>query len=149
MFICAVGISTGNTRAETASLDCSILVKGQIHPAPLVRGGLTKPEGGKPTVKRIPNLSLEQIYPPAHDDTNLNTCHDPDCGNFGEAADLGLARPRGQGVKLKLAAMRSNTAIVGLGRYKMSSNSGDSNRRVSSALEYTNDPHSWIDARQL
>jgi hypothetical protein len=98
---------------------------------------------------RTPNLSLEHIYPPIHGDINLNTCHDPDCGNFGEAADLGLARPRGRGEKSACATMQSNTAIVGIGRYKMTSHTGDQSRRVSSVLEYADVPHSWIDARQL
>ena len=100
-------------------------------------------------MKRIPNLSLDQIYPAAHGVRNLNTCHNPDCGNFGVAADLGIARPKGQAAQSAMMAMRSNTAIVGLGRYKLSALSGDPKRHVSSAFEYTSDPHSWIDRRQL
>lgn len=67
------------------------MTNGQYHPAPLVCGGLTISKNGEPIMKRIPNLSLEKIYPPAHNGMNLNTCHDPDCSNFGEVANLGLA----------------------------------------------------------
>lgn len=100
-------------------------------------------------MKRVPNLSLEQIYPSAERDLNLNTCHDPDCGNFGEAADLILARPIGRGAPSRLAAMRSNTAMVGLGQYKLSSRSDPSARRVSSVFEYEDDPHTWLDDRLM
>ncbi len=36
-------------------------------------------------VKSIPKLSLEGVYPPISSKINLNTCGDPDCGNFSVA----------------------------------------------------------------
>lgn len=41
-------------------------------------------------MKSIPNLLLAQICPPAAGLLNFNTCHDPDCGNFGVEAGFGL-----------------------------------------------------------
>jgi len=41
-------------------------------------------------VDKIPNLPQEQVYPVVPGWINLNTCGDPDCGNFGVAPDFAL-----------------------------------------------------------
>lgn len=70
-------------------------------------------------VKKIPNLSLGQIYPEPRDGFNLNTCCDPDCGNFGEAASFANARILGPGAAKGKAQFRSNSAITGWCEYTL------------------------------
>ncbi len=38
-------------------------------------------------VRTLPKLSVSQLYPQQREEINLNTCGDPDCGNYGVAAD--------------------------------------------------------------
>jgi hypothetical protein len=92
-------------------------------------------------VGRVRNLSLAQIYPPPSGDVNVNTCGNPDCGNYGVALRMGRRRSRGN-------TNGSNSAAAGLGDYKLGS-SVDGEQRVSSAFEYALDPHRWIDARSM
>lgn len=100
-------------------------------------------------MKSVPNLALEQIYPPICGGINLNTCQDPDCGNFGVAADFGLARPKGRNARARLASSGSNSAMIGPGKYKLATTKGPAHRRISTVFEYQGDPHSWLDRKNL
>ena len=100
-------------------------------------------------MKSVPNLSLDQLYPPVAGSINLNACHDPDCGNFGVPADLTIKRVLGRNAQARKAALRSNSGLAGLGQYKLHSGAGPEDRRMSSALEYAGDPHQWVDRRSL
>ncbi|GGK28330.1 hypothetical protein GCM10011322_13540 [Salinarimonas ramus] len=71
----------------------------------------------------------------------MNTCGNPDCGNYGVALRMGRRRSRGN-------TNGSNSAAAGLGDYKLGS-SVDGEQRVSSAFEYALDPHRWIGARSM
>ncbi len=101
-------------------------------------------------MKRIPNLSLEQIRPSSLKYLNLNACHDPDCGNFGEAAEFGGATPekRGGPVRRRCLAVQPGDGrpVVLQDRHGAR---GDAFRRTSSALEYEDDPHTWLDRKRL
>ena len=99
-------------------------------------------------MKSVPNLSLKQIYPTPCADINLNTCHDPDCGNFGVMADFLLVRSMGPNARARLAASTSNSAKIGLGKYKLNAK-GKKHRRISTVFEYQNDPHKWVDRKKI
>jgi len=51
---------------------------------------------GSIVIWSFPQLSLEVVYPPAGSKINLNTCGDPDCGNFGVAADFSIPTFKGR-----------------------------------------------------
>ncbi len=102
-------------------------------------------------VKSIRQLSLDQPYPEIPGEYNLNTCGDPDCGNFGVTpCDAhGAFRGRNAGQRC-LAASVSNAAIsAGLGRYRLGSPGNTDLERVSDVVEYDGDPHAWSDGRIL
>jgi hypothetical protein len=82
---------------------------------------------------------------------NLNTCPDPDCGNYGISPDPIHQSFVGRGAaQRRLLASVSNPAIgIGLGRYKMEADTNESLRRVSRFLEYEGDPREWYDGRTL
>jgi hypothetical protein len=102
-------------------------------------------------VKSIPHLPLPAIYPPAVDGINLNTCGDPDCGNFGVPPDFTLPSLRGRGAAGRRAFLAASTAAlsVGIGRYGISGTGNANLQRVSRFLEYEGDPHAWEDGRSL
>ena len=47
-------------------------------------------------VKKRQQLNLPEVYPAVSADFNLNTCGDPDCGNFGVAPDFSIAAFKGK-----------------------------------------------------
>lgn len=100
-------------------------------------------------VKKIDNLSLAEVYPEALADFNLNTCGDPDCGNFGVAADFSIPVFKGRNAaQRRQAAAASIPALTtGLGAYTMSSD--DHHQRISEAFEYEDDPVGWDDGRTM
>jgi hypothetical protein len=102
-------------------------------------------------VKSIPQMSLRQVYPPIVGRMNLNTCGDPDCGNFGVAPDFQHGAFRGPGAaQRRLLASVANPALgTGLGRYKMESPGDDKLERISQFFEYEDDPHAWQDGRVM
>lgn len=99
--------------------------------------------------KSIPQLSLELVYPPSGSKINLNTCGDPDCGNFGVGPDFSVPTFKGRGAaQRKLEASTKIPALAsGVGSYTLRGD--DKNQRVSRAFEYEKDPHQWDDGRQL
>lgn len=104
---------------------------------------------GSVVVKSIPQLSLDVVYPPSREQINLNTCGDPDCGNFGTAPDFSLPAFKGRNAaQRKLLASANIPALAtGHGVYTLS---GDSkNQRISQAFEYEGDPHAWDDGRVM
>jgi hypothetical protein len=112
---------------------------------------LTETSKGKRLGKSIPQLSLEQIYPALIGDVNLDTCGDPDCGNYGVAPnsiyDVFRGRNAGQ---LRLTASLKNSGIsMGVGRYRLHGGKDDGKIRNSFALEYADDPHTWDDHRSV
>lgn len=100
-------------------------------------------------MKSVPNLSVGQVYPSPVGGLNLNTCPDPDCGNFGVAADPDAPSLLGPNARAHLADLRSNTALSGLGKYRLHGTAGAEHRRVSTVFEYDGDPHSWLDRKLL
>lgn len=112
---------------------------------------LTETSKGKRLGKSIPQLSLEQIYPAQNGDVNLNTCGDPDCGNYGIAPDSIHDAFRGRNAgQRRLAASLNNSGIsMGVGRYRLHGGKDDKKIRNSIALEYPDDPHSWDDNRSV
>ncbi len=120
---------------------------GQPIPAPLASPRLTQTLNGVPGVKSGANLSLEQILPAPAGGMDLNTCHDPDCPNFGVTADFSGGRILGRNAASRRAALRASSAITGVGDYKLSSNAGKQHRRVSTAFEYEDNPHTWMDRK--
>lgn len=104
---------------------------------------------GSIVVKSIPQLSLEVVYPQAGSNINLNTCGDPDCGNFGVAPDFSNPTFKGRNAaQRKLLASAAIPALAtGRGNYTL--NGDDKNRRMSNVFEYEGDPHEWDDGRQL
>lgn len=102
-------------------------------------------------VKSIQQLSVDQLYPEIPGEINLNTCGDPDCGNFGVAPWDAHSAFRGRNAAQKrLAASVSNAAIsAGVGRYKLGTPGNKDLERVSDAIEYDGDPHAWSDGRIL
>ena len=76
---------------------------------------------------------------------NLNTGHDPDCGNFGVGAEFALRRARRDRSSTAMSAPLSNGAAVGLGAHKLDSNTGKEHRRTSTVLEHEGDLHTGMD----
>jgi hypothetical protein len=82
-------------------------------------------------------------------DLDFNCCPDPDCTNFGVSADVNVERFLGRGAPARKAAVLSNSSAMGLGAYKIHSSSQKEIRRVSTAFEYANNPHTWMDGREI
>lgn len=116
---------------------------------------LTTSEGGALSVPKIPKLSLREIYPAYSKDANLNTCVDPDCGNFGVAPEFSRPRTSEPGISSghptlpMLAKLRSNSAMMSLGSYKLHSSQKEVHRRTSAAFEYQGNPHEWVDRKTV
>lgn len=100
-------------------------------------------------MKSVPNLSVGQVYPPAVGWLNVNTCPDPDCGNYGVGADTEGPRVLGAKERALISALRSNTAMSGLGKYRLHGTAGAEHRRQSKEFEYRGDPHAWLDRKLL
>ncbi|MBU2941838.1 hypothetical protein Q4525_12615 [Shimia thalassica] len=100
-------------------------------------------------IKSIENLSLDQIYPEVVGRVNLNTCGNPDCGNYGVGFDPAFPDPRGGSAKYKMAAASSTAISAGVGRYKLSNRSRKEDARISSILEYAHEPKAWVDTRTM
>ncbi|MCK0169783.1 hypothetical protein MWU53_01790 [Aliiroseovarius sp. S1123] len=110
---------------------------------------MAKLKVGGALFESIENLSLDQIYPEVVGRVNLNTCGNPDCGNFGFAFNPDIPDPRGGSSKFKLAAASSAAISAGVGQYKLSSSGKKEDARVSSILEYGNEPRAWMDTRTI
>lgn len=112
---------------------------------------MTQRHKGDLVVSSIPQFSLEQVYPDIIGHINLNTCGDPDCGNFGVAPDpcQSAFRGPGAGQRRSLAAMSNPAFTTGRGRYKLGAPSDDASMRVSTAFEYDGNPVAWSDGRIL
>lgn len=100
-------------------------------------------------VKKIKNLSLSEVYPVELSDFNLNTCGDPDCGNFGVSPDFSIPVFKGKNAETRRqkAAASIPALTTGLGAYTMSSD--DHHPRISEAFEYAGDPVGWDDGRTM
>ncbi|WP_167648091.1 hypothetical protein [Mameliella alba] len=100
-------------------------------------------------VKKLKQLKLFQVYPAVLADFNLNTCGDPDCGNFGVAPNFAIPEFKGKNAaQRKQAASVSIPALTtGLGSYTMSSD--DHHPRISEVFEYAGDPVGWDDGRSM
>ncbi len=94
-------------------------------------------------VKCIQQLSLQAIYPAVPSKINLNTCGDPDCGNYGLAPDFSLPafRGLGAGARKQLAATDRPGLARGRGSYRL--NGSAKNSRFSDAFEYAEEPVRW------
>ena len=141
-----MGIPTNNDLCKIVPNPFRAVLSGQGDPQPQVAARLTPLaiEGAS-----VPNLSLSQIYPPPAGGINLNTCHDPDCGNYGVEAGFAIRSPKGERSETSVPALLSNSAAVGLGSYRLSSNTGKEHRRTSKVLEYEGAPHTWMDRKLM
>ncbi len=104
---------------------------------------------GNLQVRTLPKLSVSQLYPPQRKEINLNTCGDPDCGNYGVPVDpiFDTFVGKGAATRRRAAAQTSPIIAAGLGYYTMSSVKGE--ERISKALNFHNDPIIWSDGRRL
>lgn len=112
---------------------------------------LTETSKGKRLGKSISQLSLSQIYPAPIGAVNLNTCGNPDCGNYGIEPDriYESFRGRNAGQRRFIASLKNSGISMGVGRYRIQGGSDDSEIRNSIALEYADDLHSWDDNRSI
>lgn len=101
--------------------------------------------------RKLPQLSLAQIYPPVRGSINLNTCSDPDCGNFGVPFNPNLPQFKGPGAELRRAQMRlsDNSIATGLGCYTLTSAGHENEQRLSTAFDYAAEPAAWNDGRSI
>jgi len=104
---------------------------------------------GNRMFKKIHQLNLREVYPAFHADFNLNTCGDPDCGNFGVAPDFTIPvfKGRNASTRRQEAAVSITALTTGLGIYTMSSK--DHDPRISEVFEYEAEPVAWDDGRTL
>lgn len=100
-------------------------------------------------VKKLQQLNLPEVYPAVLADFNLNTCGDPDCGNFGVAPDFTIPVFKGKNAaqRQQAAAASIPALTTGLGSYTMSSD--DHHPRISEVFEYDGDPVGWDDGRSM
>jgi len=78
---------------------------------------------GNLQAQTLPKLTVSQLYPDQRKEINLNTCGDPDCGNYGVSPDPVFDQFVGRGAEARRqAAGRADPKIAaGLGFYTMSS----------------------------
>jgi hypothetical protein len=100
-------------------------------------------------VKKLKQLTLLQIYPAVLADFNLNTCGEPNGGNFGVAPDFAIPV-----FKVKNAAQRKQVASASIpalttGRGSHTMSSDDHRARISEVFEYAGDPVGWDDGRSM
>ena len=92
--------------------------------------------------------AFRQIYPEVGRTYQLNTCADPDCGNFGV-----IPRQLGYRSQNSLHLNSSSSAIgigAGLGHYVLAGTSGKSkSRRESTVFEHADEPFRWFDDRNI
>lgn len=100
-------------------------------------------------MSKLESLSLEQALPAPVGDRDLNTCPDPDCPNYGISANFDGTRLIGRNAGSRRAELRTTTSIIGMGDYKLASSAKKQFRRISTAFEYENDPHTWMDRRSI
>lgn len=100
-------------------------------------------------MSKLESLSLEQTLPASIGGWDFNTCPDPDCPNYGVSASFEGERLIGRNAASRRAELRATTSIIGLGSYKLDANSKAMYRRVSTTLEYADDPHTWMDRRNV
>ncbi len=100
-------------------------------------------------VKSIPKLSLEVVYPPFSSKINLNTCGDPDCGNFGVAPDFSLPTFKEPGAQQRKMAAPVSIPALASGRRSYTLNGDDKKQRISTVFEYEDDPHGRDDGREM
>lgn len=112
---------------------------------------LTPPKNGTKMARKFPQLSLKQVYPALGRHCNLNTCGDPDCGNFGVAPDFTIpSRKGGASIKTNMLASTAHPSLAkGLGRYYMGVSGRIDDHRMSTVFECARFPKSWVDARSL
>ena len=142
-----MGIPTSNNLRETVPDPFRAVLNGQSDPQPQVAARLTPLAIKGASVPSVPDLSLSQIHPPPAGGINLDTCHDPDCGNYGMEAGFAIGLPKGERSETSVPALLSNSAAVGLGSYRLSSNTGKERRRTSRVFECEGDPHTWMDRK--
>ncbi|WP_304617935.1 hypothetical protein [Paracoccus sp. (in: a-proteobacteria)] len=104
---------------------------------------------GNLQVQTLPKLTVSQLYPEERKEINLNTCGDPDCGNFGVSPDPMYDQFVGRGAvaRRKAAGQKDPRIAAGLGFYTMSSVKDE--ERISTALNFHNAPAVWSDGRRL
>jgi hypothetical protein len=104
---------------------------------------------GNLQVQTLPKLTVSQLYPKERKEINLNTCGDPDCGNFGVRPDPVYDQFVGRGAvaRRQAAGQKDPKIAAGLGFYTMSSVKDE--ERISTALNFHNAPAVWSDGRRL
>lgn len=104
---------------------------------------------GNLQVRTLPKLTVSQLYPEERKEINLNTCGDPDCGNFGVSPDPVFDQFVGRGAEARRqAAGRTEPKIAAsFGFYTMSSVKDE--ERISKVLNFHNAPAIWSDGRRL
>ena len=95
------------------------------------------------------NFKLTDLYPQSTD-SNLNTCGNPDCWNFGIKPNSPAERKSyWQGKKLDLPDEQMTfLARHGQGSYKLAG-ADRKHRRTTKVLKYEQNPHAWIDQRTI
>lgn len=110
---------------------------------------MTQRQKGNRVVKSLDQLSLEAVHPPVPPEINLNTCADPDCGNYGITPDFArpvLKGPNAAG-RMLLASAANPALSAGLGHYTMISD--DERERISDVFQFDGDPRVWVDGREV
>lgn len=100
-------------------------------------------------VKSVPKLSLPQIYPEIGDTINFNCCGDPDCGNYGVAPNFIHQSFVGRNAQARRQKAFAANPSLGRGRGKYTITGDQDAQVVSTALEYSKDPHQWEDGKSL
>lgn len=100
-------------------------------------------------VNGLDQISLGSVYPLVPSEINLNTCADPDCGNYGVIPDF--ARPvfkRPNAAERELLVSAASPALsTGLAHYTMTSD--DKRERISDIFKYDGAPRVWSDGRDI
>lgn len=101
---------------------------------------------GNLQVQTLPKLTVSQLYPEERKEINLNTCGDPNCGNFGVRPDPLYDQFVGKGAvaRRRTAGQKDPKIAAGLGFYTISSVKDE--ERISTALNFQNAPASGATA---
>lgn len=96
-----------------------------------------------------PNLTLYAVYPFDKCNINLNTCADPDCGNYGKTPNPVYMDFAGRNAQKKrfLASVADPLIGAGQGSYILQADKDEV--RVSKVFEYQDAPHAWSDGRSI
>lgn len=100
-------------------------------------------------VKKIQQLNLQQVYPAFREDFNLNTCGDPDCGNYGVAPDFSIPVFKGPNASVRRQEASASILALTTGRGNYTMSSDDHNPRISDVFEYGSEAVGWDDGRTL